>query len=118
MDHVDDMTLFLDRKLVPFGNTMPFFEASAAARCGRMLGDEDRVFAHRRLLAVIGGVGRCESLFDKVGGVSEDDVQALAVQVFSLGTLETESHAEWGSRKVIEDVVNISHASNSSKRPE
>jgi hypothetical protein len=118
MDHVDDMVLFVGRQLVPLGNTMPFLEAPAATRGGRMLGDEDGVSAHWRLLAVVGRVGRCQSLFDKVGGVNEDHLHALAVQVFSLGSLEPESHAEWGSRKLIEDVVNISHASNSSKGPE
>ena len=85
-----------------------------------MLGDEDLgVLRIGVCLPSLARVGRCQSLFDKVGGVSEYYVQALAVQVFSFGSLGDGIAMRNGDRgKLVEDVVNISHTSNRLKWPD
>jgi hypothetical protein len=48
------------------GNAVPFLEAAAAARSGRVLRDEYRVSAPGRLLAVVCGVCRAQARGDEI----------------------------------------------------
>src|SRR5262245_20448878 len=50
---VEDVLLLLFRKRMPFRDRVPLLETPAATAGRRVLGDEDRVVAHRRLLAVV-----------------------------------------------------------------
>lgn len=51
---------------VTFRNPVPFLQAAATAGGRGVLGDEDGVVPHGGLLAVVGGLGRGETLLDEV----------------------------------------------------
>ena len=81
---------------MPFGYPMPFLQAATPAGCGPVLGDEDRVVAHRGLLAVIGRIGGgepfSELLVRAVVGFGCD----VTAQVFQL--IKGEQHRKAGER--------------------
>ena len=51
----------------------------------------------------------CEAFVDKVSGVVQHDVHALALQVLAFRAFELESWAKWRSTQALEDVVEVSH---------
>src|SRR5271166_4057833 len=81
---------------MPFGDRVPFLKAASAAGCGAVLSDEDRVVAHRGLLAVIrwigGGEPFSELLVRAVVGFGCD----VTAQVFQL--FKGEQHRKAGER--------------------
>ena len=66
---------------------MPFEQALAAAGGGGVLGDEYRVAAHRRLPAVVGGIGRCETLQKKPHGVFAHCGETFSADELNVGSL-------------------------------
>src|SRR5215207_8550512 len=73
---------------------VPLLETSAAAGRRRVLRDEDRVSAPRRLLTVLRGRGRREPLRDEASRVLDDGRQSLRVQVVALAPPEAEAAAK------------------------
>lgn len=70
-----------------------------------MLGDEDRMAAHRRLLAVIGRLGGREAMADEIAGMGEHWFHSLRGKIISLlcPKLEPASEGRIGKRR--EDLV-------------
>jgi hypothetical protein len=97
------------REGAAFGDTMPFRKASAAAGGGGVLGDEDRVIAHRGLLPVIGNLGGGEPLGDEIGGVRHDGGEPLGLEVGELLSSQFEAAAKAGAGEAGEQVVEIGH---------
>lgn len=60
---------------------MPLLQAAAAAGCGGVLRDEDRMITHRRLPPVVRGFGGREPLLNKIRGVFENDRQTFATKI-------------------------------------
>src|SRR5262245_44091952 len=89
---------------------MPLLQAPAAARRGRMLGDEDRMVPHRRLLAVVYRTGWGESFGDELTGVIEDGFEPLGFEVGALLGAESEARAEPRARKGQKEGIEIAHA--------
>lgn len=65
-------------------DAMPLGEAGATTGGGGMLGNENRMAAHRRLLSVIGGLRGREPLLDEVAGMGEHRLQPLGFEVVTL----------------------------------
>ena len=74
-----------------------------------MLGDERRVPAHRRLLAVIARRGRGEPLADEVGCVLQHGGQALVGEIGTLARTEAKAPAKRGALQASEDGVEVAH---------
>jgi hypothetical protein len=74
-----------------------------------MLGNENRVLTHRRLPAVVLGLGRREPLFDKVSSVIKDHVEPFRLQVLSFFRSKLETAAKLRSAQAFEDVVQVIH---------
>lgn len=61
-----------------------------------MLGNEDRMPSHRRLLAIIFGESCCQSGRDEIEGVRTDGVDALGLDVLSVLIRQFEAGSELG----------------------
>ena len=79
----------------PWWDGMPLHKAGAAAAARRVLGDEDGMAAHRRLLSVIRDLRRREALDDEVLGVALDRLHSLRRDVSPVRCREMEAHPEW-----------------------
>lgn len=69
-----------------------------------MLCDKDRMTAHRRLFAVVLGLGSSKPLVDKLARMREHGVEPLLVEIAPLGRTETKAAAKARARKTIEQV--------------
>ena len=74
-----------------------------------MLGDEDWVPAHRRLLAVVQRMGGREPPLDEVAAMGEDGVEPLRPQIVELALPQPETASEGGMREPREDFVQLPH---------
>jgi hypothetical protein len=108
----EDVTLLSVVERAALLNPVPFLEAAAAAGGRGVLGDEGRVVAHGRLLAVVGGVGCREALVYEVGGVFEHDTQALRAQVRQLLPAQTEAPSELRRAERREEFFHVAHKSS------
>src|SRR5438105_4370063 len=75
-DDVDGVGLLGRAELAPLRDVVPALEAAAAAGRARVLGDEHRVAAVRRLLAVLVWRGGCKASGQQLTGVPANDVHA------------------------------------------
>jgi hypothetical protein len=73
---------------------VPLGQATPAARRRGVLGDEHRVPAEGRLLAVVGGPRRREPLGDEGAGVHQDGFPAPGPQVVPLARRQPEAAPE------------------------
>lgn len=95
----NDISLFFGRQLpsgrdaVLLGQTPP-----AAAGCG-MLGDKDRMPAHRGLPPVIGNNGRSETRAYEIRSVTPDCLHAFSLDIGDIFRFQTKSPAEPGCRQ-------------------
>jgi len=94
IDHGDDVLLLFQGERAPARNAVPLGKALAAAGGGGVLGDEDRVATHRRLLAVIGGLSGREALSDEVAGMIEYDRETVGFEMAKLGRPKPEAAPE------------------------
>src|SRR3954465_9154691 len=69
VDDLDDVVELLGRQVFTGSNAVPLRQTGAAARRGRVLSDEDRMPAVRRLPAVVAGLRRRDALPDYVAGM-------------------------------------------------
>ena len=88
------MSLLIHSKLVPLRYLVPLLQASAAASGGGMLGDEDRVIAHRGLLAVIRRTGGGKTLVDEFLCVRNHRFEPLALEIIPFVHPELEALSE------------------------
>ena len=70
-----------------------------------MLGFEDRVSAHRRLLAVVGRICGREARADEVGAMAAYGLDADALDISLVGGVKFEPVAELRLRKFLERFV-------------
>ena len=61
--------LLLRAELNTLRNVMPLCQTATTTGGGGMLSDKHRMTAHGRLFPVIGGMGRCKTPGNKIGGV-------------------------------------------------
>jgi hypothetical protein len=74
-----------------------------------VLRDEDRMIAHGRLLAVVGGMCRGQPLLYKISRVFEDDAEPLLPQIVQLFPAQAKATAKVRSVQGREDLIQISH---------
>lgn len=72
-----------------------------------MLGHEDGMIAHRRLLAVMGRMGGREPLRDEPRTVLQDGLESLVLQVGAFLLNEPEPVAKAGMRQAIKQFVQV-----------
>ena len=80
-------------------NLPPLCKATAAATGAGVLRLENRMPAHRRLLAVIRRIRGRETVADKVGAVTTDGFDAHAGNVLAVAVGQMEPGAELGFRE-------------------
>ena len=93
-DRIDDVLPLRFIQRFPRLDAVPFRETAPAARRRRMLRDENRVAAKRRLLAVVRRGLRREPLVDQFARVPGHFGQALLVQISQLARAEPEAPAK------------------------
>lgn len=94
---------------------MPLGKTAAAARGGRMLGDEDGMPSERGLLAVIRGLRRRQPPGDEIPRMAEDDLHSLCLKIVALAWGELETLPECGFLQLAEDVLKIPHSFGSNQ---
>src|SRR5271165_3550856 len=92
---------------MPFGDRVPFLQASTAASCGPVLSDEDRVISHWGLFAVIRWIGGGETLLDELLSERHHGVQPLALQVFPFSGTKAEPTAKVRAVLPLEQFIQI-----------
>lgn len=75
-----------------------------------MLGDEDRVTTHGRLLAVAGRMGRGEAFGDEGRTVFHDGIKAPAFEIDSRLIVQMKACAEPGPGKTFKQLFGIKSA--------
>ena len=98
---INDTNLLLSRERPTRRDTVPLCQAGPAAGRRGMLRNEDGMAAHRRLPAVISGLGRGGPLSHKIGRMRPDHVCPLGLQVCRLLFAETEPRPKGGSREAV-----------------
>lgn len=79
--NLDDIVdLFLCERPT-FRDVMPFGQTASAAGAGCVLSDKHRMVLHRRLLAIISGIGICQPLGNEIPSVLEDYCQTLIPKI-------------------------------------
>jgi hypothetical protein len=94
---------------LPTWNVVPFFEAAAAAGGCGVLGDENRMPAHRRLSAIILRRLRRQPLFDELPPMFQDHRQRFFGEIRLLLCPQSESAAKLAAGQRREQVVKIAH---------
>ena len=79
--HGDQIAEFVVSEFPPLWNVMPLGNAAATTGRGRMLSDEDRVTAHRGLLAVVSWLGRTDPPSEQFVSMLLDRVLALCAGI-------------------------------------
>ena len=74
-----------------------------------MLGDKDRVPAHRGLPAVIHGLGRCQPPDDEIARVIQDHRHTAQPEIGEFLVAEPKTSPERRPAKAVEDTVEIAH---------
>jgi hypothetical protein len=82
-----------------------------------VLGDEDGMAAHGRLLAVVQGMRRRQPIGDEAFAVLQNGIKAMAVQIGEVGVVELEAAAEAGLAQGSEEAVRIAHVTSVTDRP-
>lgn len=85
---------------VPAGrDAMPLGQTSPAAASRGVLGDKDRMPAHRGLPPVIGNNGRSEACAHEICGMTPDSLHAFSLDIGDIFRFQTKSSAELGCRQ-------------------
>jgi hypothetical protein len=108
-DDRDDVSLFVRGQRAPGFDCMPFGKASPTARGGGVLGDEDGMAAHRRLLSIVARDRRREPFSDERGSMSEHRGGALRRNVFAVTLAEREAATKARLREGVKELVEITH---------
>src|SRR3569623_149642 len=97
-------------------NAMPFRQATAAAGCRRMLRDENRMAAKRRLPSVVAGTARRQPLLDEVARMLHHDGKSLGLQIRALLRPQMKPAPECGTGQCLEHGIDIGHGAIGSIR--
>jgi hypothetical protein len=81
---------------------VPFEETSSTAGSRCVLSDKNGMALHRRLFAVVFGIGRTQSFDDKPMSVFQDSIEAPVVKILQLFFTEPESASEFRFRQPLE----------------
>jgi hypothetical protein len=108
-DDFDNVPLFGFVEFLSFRDVVPFGETAATAGGGGVLGDENRMIAPGRLLAVIGGFGWREPLFDKICGVLEDGFQTFLIEIIRFLFAQIDSAPKLGILQIVQNFLHVSH---------
>lgn len=108
-DDFDNVPFFSFVKFFSFRDVVPFGETAATAGGGGVLGDEDRMIAPGRLLAVVGGFGGREPLFDKICGVFEDSFQTFLIQIIQFLFAQVDIAPKLGMLQIVQNFLHVSH---------
>jgi len=93
-DHVHDIVVLLAAERAPLRDAVPAVQAGPAAGRGRVLGDEDRMAAVRRLLAVLGRLGGGEPLRDQLVRMPAQALRPVQLREPPVSAAEAELRAE------------------------
>ena len=95
----NDISLFFSRQFPPGRDAMPLGQTSPAAAGRGVLGDKDRMPAHRGLPPVIGNNGRSEACAHEICGMTPDSLHAFSLDIGDIFRFQTKSSAELGCRQ-------------------
>src|SRR5579884_3586297 len=109
LDRADHVILLLARKLSAWSNPVPLREARPAAGCGRMLRDEHRVTAPRRLLPIIERCRRSEALPDQVPSVDQDRRETSPFEICPVLVSQPKLASESRCSEPRKDFIEITH---------
>jgi hypothetical protein len=90
---------------------MPFLQTATAAGRGRVLRDENRMVALRRLPPIVRRIRWRQPPGDKTGGVFQYCLHAFAEQVIEFSGFEPELSVEWRLIQSLKKLVEVSHSS-------
>ena len=77
----NDISLFFGRQFSPGWDAVPLGQTSPAAAGRGVLGDKDRMPAHRGLPPVIGNNGRSEAHAHEICGMTPDSLHAFSLDI-------------------------------------
>ena len=89
----------LQSPVPPGRDAMPLGQTSPAAAGRGVLGDKDRMPAHRGLPPVIGNNGRSEACAHEICGMTPDSLHAFSLDIGDIFRFQTKSSAELGCRQ-------------------
>lgn len=95
----NDISLFFGRQLPSGRDAVPLGQTPPAAAGRGMLGDKDRMPAHRGLPPVIGNNGRSETRAYEIRSVTPDCLHAFSLDIGDIFRFQTKSPAEPGCRQ-------------------
>ena len=95
----NDISLFFGRQLPSGRDAVPLGQTPPAAAGRGMLGDKDRMPAHRGLPPVIGNNGRSEACAHEICGMTPDSLHAFSLDIGDIFRFQTKSPAEPGCRQ-------------------
>ena len=95
----NDISLFFGRQLPSGRDAVPLGQTPPAAAGRGMLGDKDRMPAHRGLPPVIGNNGRSETRAYEIRSVTPDSFHAFSLDIGDIFRFQTKSPAEPGCRQ-------------------
>ena len=95
----NDISLFFGRQFSPGWDAVPLGQTSPAAAGRGVLGDKDRMPAHRGLPPVIGNNGRSEAHAHEICGMTPDSLHAFSLDIGDIFRFQTKSSAELGCRQ-------------------
>lgn len=95
----NDISLFFSRQFPPGRDAMPLGQTPPAAAGRGVLGDKDRMPAHRGLPPVIGNNGRSEACAHEICGMTPDSLHAFSLDIGDIFRFQTKSSAELGCRQ-------------------
>lgn len=94
LDCGKDVALLAVAELSASGDAVPFGEAGATAGGGRVLGNEDRMPAHRRLATIVGRLGWREALGNEIPSMLENDREPARGEISALLLAQPEAPAK------------------------
>jgi hypothetical protein len=91
VNNLHNVALLVGAQRPAWRDRVPLFEAAATAGGGGVLGDKYRMTAHRRLLAVIRDIRRCQSAGNKIRRVLVNDLRPFIDTVLPLFATKMEA---------------------------
>jgi hypothetical protein len=107
--NLDDVIYLLLRERPAFWDIVPFGQAASAAGPGCVLSDKGRMVPHRRLPAVIGGIGIGQPLRNKIPGMLEDCIQTLIPEIFRFFAGKPKPAAKFRTHQCGKKLIHITH---------
>jgi len=112
LDRTEDVIDLLVQERPGRGDVVPLGQTTTAAGGRGVLGDEDRMAPHGSLAAVIGGLGRGQTLADEAATVFHDHRERLLLQIGSFSRAKAKAAAEPAPRQSRKQIVQVAHRSS------